>query len=196
MPKVFFKKLSDHGASAARSPGLVRFFGRSLHNPNLWHLNRFSVSWAVSVGLFMAYVPVPFQMLLAAGAAIAIGCNLPIAVALVWVSNPVTMPPLFYAAYELGAWVLEEKVSAQAFELSWDWLLTQLGGIWQPFLLGCFLFGLSLAVLGHVAVRLFWRIHVSQAWQQRKHLRRQAKLQAKHPPEQTGTGNGNGDSPP
>ena len=60
MAKEFFKKIAERGASAARSPGIVKFFGHSLHNPNLWHLNRFSVSWAVSVGLFMAYVPVPF----------------------------------------------------------------------------------------------------------------------------------------
>lgn len=178
MPKIFFKKIAAHGAEAARSPGLAKFFGRALNNPNLWHLNRYSVSWAVSVGLFMAYVPVPFQMLLAAAAALGIGCNLPIAVALVWISNPITMPLLFYSAYVLGAWVLGIHAGDPAFELSVDWLLTQLGGIWQPFLLGCLIFGLSLAILGNLAVRLMWRIQVSQAWQRRK-LRRKLKQQAK-----------------
>ena len=178
MPKIFFKKIAAHGADAARSPGLARFFGRALHNPNLWHLNRFSVSWAVSVGVFMAYVPVPFQMLLAAAAAIGIGCNLPIAVALVWISNPVTMPILFYGAYILGAWVLGISAGDPAFELTIDWLLTHLGGIWQPFLLGCLIFGLSLAILGNFAVRLMWRVQVTQAWQQRQ-LRRKRKREEK-----------------
>ncbi len=179
MPKKFFKKIAEHGASAARSPGIARYFGAALHNPNLWHLNRFSVSWAVSVGLFMAYVPVPFQMLLAAAVAIGIGCNLPIAVALVWVSNPVTMPPLFYAAYVVGTWILGIRTGNPEFELTWNWLLTQLGGIWQPFLLGCFIFGLSLAILGNISVRLLWRIQVSQAWEKRKSRRMEKKLARK-----------------
>jgi len=127
----------------------------------------------------MAYVPVPFQMLLAAGGAIAIGCNLPIAVALVWVSNPVTMPPLFYAAYELGAQILGVRAGSLAFELTWNWLFTQLGDIWQPFLLGCFIFGLGLALIGNIAVRLLWRIQVGKAWRKRQH-RRVKKRRAKN----------------
>ncbi len=178
MPKVFFRKLAARGADAARSPGIVRFFGHTLQNKNLWHLNRYSVSWAVSVGLFVAYVPVPFQMLLAAAAAIVIGCNLPIAVTLVWVSNPVTMPPMLYAAYLLGAWILGLRAKNPAFELSWDWLITHWASIWQPMLLGSFIFGLSLAILGNIAVRLMWRIQVGKAWQRRK-LRRKRKQQAK-----------------
>ena len=80
-----------------RDAGAVRLFGRAIHNPDLWHLNRHSVALAVAVGLFMAFmpVPVPVQMILAAAGAIMLGCNLPIAVVIVWVSNPVTMPPLF-----------------------------------------------------------------------------------------------------
>ena len=46
-------------------------FGKLLHDPNLWHLNRRSAAGAFGVGLFMMYMPPFGQMLMAAAAAIA-----------------------------------------------------------------------------------------------------------------------------
>jgi uncharacterized protein (DUF2062 family) len=48
------------------------------------------------VGLFCAFIPVPFQMLLAAPSAIIFSANLPVSIALVWITNPITMPPIFF----------------------------------------------------------------------------------------------------
>ena len=74
----------------------LRFLGDWLHDPNIWHLNRRSASMAVFIGLFIAFVPLPSQMLMAAVLAVLLRVNLPLSVLLVWVSNPITMPPLFY----------------------------------------------------------------------------------------------------
>ena len=130
---------------------------------------------AVSVALFMAWVPVPFQMILAAGAAIAIRCNLPVAVALVWISNPVTVAPMFYGAYELGGWILDVPPVDLRIDISLQWLLHELGRVWEPFLLGCFVLGIASAVLGHVAVRLAWRAHVMVSWRDRRDRRIQRR---------------------
>lgn len=170
MPKKYFKRIMpDH--KTIREHKHLQMFGTLLHDPNLWHLNRRSVSGAVAVGLFMAFVPVPFQMLFAAAVAIPLRVNLPLSVALVWVSNPITMPPLFYGAYLLGAWVLHRPEQPFHFELSWEWLGSGLLHIWEPFLLGCFLVGVTTAVLGYVAVRLFWRWHVVKHHRLRKFRR-------------------------
>jgi len=169
------RRLLPANSKLVRDPTLRKVLGAVLDNASLWHLNRNSIAWAVSVGLFMAFVPVPWQMLLAAAAAAAIGCNLPISVALVWISNPITMPPMFYACYKFGAWVLGIPPRPFTFELSFDWLLGELGAIWQPFLLGCFLAGLICAVLGHVAVRVIWRIHVIYLWRERRNRRLHAR---------------------
>ena len=106
MPKKLIKKYMPDHETIRNHPHLNKIFGTLLHDPNLLHLNRRSVSMAFAVGLFMAFVPVPFQMVLAAAAAIIIRCNLPISVGLVWVSNPFTMPPLFYFCYLVGTWIL------------------------------------------------------------------------------------------
>ena len=167
MPRKLLKQLLP-GEEKLRDDQQLKLLGPMLHNPNLWHLTRSSVATAVSVGLLIAFVPAPGQMLLAATMAILIGCNLPIAVAGVLVSNPLTMPPLFYGAYRVGAWLLGETTHKVQFEVSVEWLSTQLSGIWQPFLLGCLICGLACALVGNIAIRLIWRLHVWRRWRERK----------------------------
>src|SRR5690606_41229060 len=53
-------------------------------------------------------------------------CNLPIAVALVWITNPLTMPFFFYLTYRVGAFLLNRPAIEVNFELSVDWLSTKL----------------------------------------------------------------------
>ena len=153
---------------------LRRVFGQLLLHPDLWHLGRGSVAWAVSIGLFMAWVPAPFQMVLAAGAAILVRCNLPVSVATVWISNPVTMAPLFLAAHQLGEWMLDRPPGDFRIELSLHWLFEELGKVWQPLLLGCLVLGLASAILGQIAIRLVWRAHIMASWRDRR-LRRQQR---------------------
>ncbi len=151
----------------------LRLFGTLLHDPNLWHLNRRSASGAFAVGLFMAFVPMPFQMIPAAAAAILLRVNLPISVALVWITNPFTMPPVFYFCYTLGAWLLETPVHAVEFEVSWEWASTELVRIWKPFLLGSFLVAAVCSALGYFGIRALWRWHVIREWEQRKEKRKE-----------------------
>jgi len=171
MPKRIIKRyLPDH--EKIRDHKHLKILGPLLHDPNLLHLNRRSVSGAFAVGLFFAWVPVPFQMLLSALAAIFVRVNLPISVALVWITNPITMPPMFYFAYKIGAWTLGHPPSNIKFELTWQWLEQSLGDIWQPFLLGCFIVGVVSSVLGYIIINRFWRAHVLHSWKARKEKRR------------------------
>lgn len=149
----------------------LRVFGRLLHDPNLWHLNRRSAAGAFAVGLFMMYMPPFGQWLMAAAAAIAFRVNLPISVALVFVTNPITIPPMFYAAYLLGALVLGQAVAP--FDLAFwaepaNWL-----SILYPLALGCLLCAMACSVVGYFGVRLAWRWHVLRQWERRS-ARRQA----------------------
>lgn len=175
MPRKIIKRYFP-GHDKIREHKNLQFLGPLLHDPNLLHLNRKSISGAFAVGLFIGWVPVPFQMVLAALVAIVFRVNMPISVMLVWFSNPVTMPPLFYFAYKLGTWILGVKESRFKFELSFEWLNQGLHAIWQPFLLGCFIMAVVSSIGGYLTIRGLWRMKVVQRWNERKDLRLIQKL--------------------
>ncbi|HGG58612.1 MAG TPA: DUF2062 domain-containing protein, partial [Gammaproteobacteria bacterium] len=140
MPRKFFKKIlpSEH---AVRNDKNLRFLGKLLHDPNLWHLNRKSLSGAFAVGLFMAFVPFPFgQTPAAALLAIFFRVNLPLSALLVWLTNPLTMPPIYLMAIKLGSWVLGIHPELTQFEMSWSWVSANLITFWKPFVVGSLIF--------------------------------------------------------
>lgn len=159
MPRKFFKRYMPDPHTIKNHKSLS-IFGELLHDPNLWHLNRRSVAGAFGVGLFFAWWPVPFQMVLAAALAIVLRTNLPLSVALVWITNPVTMPVMFYFAYLVGTWILRIPESDFNFELSMDWLMTGLTAIWQPFLAGCLLLAIISSIVGYFGIQFLWRMHI------------------------------------
>ena len=107
-------------------------------------------------------------MILAALLAVLLRCNLPIAIGLVWVTNPITVGPLFFFAYKLGAWLLDAEVEVGDWELSWEWLSEQFGIIWQPLLLGSLICGWVSGLTAAVIARLLWRLHVIRRWRERR----------------------------
>ena len=142
----------------------LKIFGRLLHDANLWHLNRRSARGAFAVGLFFAFIPVPFQMVLAAAAAIILRVNLPISVALVWITNPLTMPPIFYGSYLVGTLVLNQPEQHFAFEASWAWFIESLTTIGPAFLVGSLVCASIASVIGYFGIDLMWRRSVRRAW--------------------------------
>ena len=167
MPKKLIKKYMPDPEKLKQQKGL-QFLGDRLHEPNLWRLNRRSVSLAFAIGLFAAWIPTPGQMAIAAVAAFYFSANLPISVALVWVTNPLTMPPMFYFAYRVGLWSLGNPLPGEGFEFSLDSVMVSLGDIGGPFLFGCLILGVISSVVGYFGIRLFWRYHVMKQWQERK----------------------------
>lgn len=172
MPKETLKSIAP-SAARIREISALRFFGNWIYADNLWHINRYSASMAFFVGLFLAFMPVPGQMVLAALMAVMLKCNLPLSVALVWITNPVTMPAIYFLAYRVGALLLDAPVGELNFELSFHWLGTSLAAVWRPFLLGCLVAGLFFGCLGYFVISLLWRWRVSYRWRRRRERRRQ-----------------------
>ncbi|NQZ86254.1 MAG: DUF2062 domain-containing protein [Colwellia sp.] len=167
MPKKLIKRyMPDH--NTIKNNKYLQIFGDLLHNPNLWHLNRRSVAKAFAVGLFFAFIPVPFQMVLAAGFAIIVHANLPLAVALVWITNPLTIPAIFYACYIVGTWLIGAQEKEFEFEASWQWIIDSLSTIGPAFLLGCGVLAISFSILGYFAIQGLWRYSVLKEWKKRK----------------------------
>jgi hypothetical protein len=167
--KKILKRLSPKAAEI-RGHKNLGWLSQHLHDPSLWNFNRRSISKAFAVGLFCTFIPIPFQMVLAAPAAIIFSANLPISIALVWITNPFTMPFIFYAAYKLGAWILStpvEKNFIQSIEYvqqssgniteMMNRVVEVFGNIWQPFLLGNLIFSVVSSILGYWIILLIYQ---------------------------------------
>jgi len=130
MPKNTLKSLVPSPAKI-REMKALSVLGDWVYAGNLWHINRYSTSMAFFVGLFVAFMPIPGQMLLAALLAVLLRCNLPLSVTLVWITNPVTMPAIYFLAYRVGSLILEVPVGQLDFELTFAWLSQSLATTWK-----------------------------------------------------------------
>lgn len=146
----------------------LKIFGKLLQDANLWHLNRRSARGAFAVGLFFAFIPVPFQMVLAAATAILFRVNLPISATLVWLTNPLTMPPIFYGSYLVGTLVLNQPEQHFAFELNWAWFEQSIETIGPAFLVGSLVCASIASIIGYFGIDILWRRSVVKTRAARK----------------------------
>jgi uncharacterized protein (DUF2062 family) len=167
MPKHLIKKYFPD-RDTIRNHKRLQVFGNLLHDANLWHMNRRSVSGAFAAGLFWSMIPIPLQMLAAAACAIIFRVNMPISVALVWLTNPITMPPIFYINYLLGAWLMHSPPLEKDFEVSMEWFAESMHLIWQPLYVGSLVSGILLGVIGYACIRLLWRLHIIARFKEKR----------------------------
>jgi hypothetical protein len=167
MPRKFLKRIMPDHKTMREHPHLQKF-GQRLAEPKLWHLNRHSVAGGVALGIFIGFMLIFGQVFVAAALAILFRVNLPLAAMGVWITNPLTIAPIYYFTYKVGAWILDIPVGKYAFELSWDWFSGEFLMIWQPLILGCLICGTIAALLGIISVKLLWRLMVIRNWARRK----------------------------
>jgi uncharacterized protein (DUF2062 family) len=108
----------------------------------------------------------------ALASAIALRVNIPVTLAAIFITNPVTMVPLYYAAYRSGCFVLGLTPLTRLPRFNaHDWLPAFHGPFLEPFLLGCLMLGLAVAVLGYVLLGLSWHLSLVYKFYKRKRLR-------------------------
>lgn len=180
MPRRFFEKFLPHPDTVRGNRWLAPFAGW-LQHPNLWHLNRRSVSRAFGIGLFAGLVPGPLQMLTAVLLAVPLRANLLVALATTFYTNPFTIVPLYVVAYEYGKFLLGHAggtLRIVPFEMDWssfvqsaramiDWCVS----MGKPLAVGLVALALTLGVAGAVAARVAWRIYVVVKWRRRRAAR-------------------------
>jgi len=143
------------------------WINEKISDPMLWYLNRRSVTGGVAVGLFVAWLPLPMQMLVAAILAALLRVHVPISVVLVWFSNPITFPVLLYAAWFVGSTLLGTQMLASPLSMSITELMHSAVEAWPEILFGSiFCAGVS-AVLGYFASNVVWRILAIRRWKRR-----------------------------
>ncbi|MBK5969947.1 hypothetical protein Thiosp_02649 [Thiorhodovibrio litoralis] len=147
----------------------LRRVAHLLREPQLWVLNRRSVSGGVALGFFILCLPPLGQPFYATIGAIKLRVNLPIAFSLVWLSNPLTIPPLFYFAYVIGCLLLLRPVPPfnAHFWIDWhNWL-----GILGPVLLGSLVCATISALIAYWTVQGLWRWAVVRRLNARRRAR-------------------------
>ncbi len=158
----------------------LRWLGHRLHDPNLWHLGRRSVAGAMGLGFFLAFIPIPIHMVVAAIVALVCRVNLPIIMTAIWITNPVTWVPMFYFAYRIGLFLTGAPAAVGSARLlpsvaEFSALFDQ---IWWPLCVGSLACGVVAGLVGYFGVELLWRVHLVRRIKQRA-LRRSGHREAR-----------------
>lgn len=159
-----------------RASRWLRPLAHHFDNDRLWLTDRHSVATAVAIGVFFGFMLPIAQFLFAVGVAIALRANVAIAAAATLVSNPLTFPPIYWAAYKLGRWILgapADHTGALRIEKQAEELMSQTGfvaGIWHsiqgagvPLVVGLAVLAITGAAVGFGLVWLLWRPHARPA---------------------------------
>lgn len=171
-----FKRLQKYlpTANEIQQYRYLHIFGDNLKQPELWHFTRQSTAKGVAIGIFCAFLPMPFEMIPAIFLAIYLGGNMPFAIAGVWLSNPLTWVPLYTPCYLLGAYIINiEPVNIHEITIS------QFGWHYVALWLGCLISGLLISLSVHFIISFMWRSQIRQRWNQRKEARLAKKLKKK-----------------
>ena len=152
---------------------LLRPFAKQLRQPNLWHLNHRSVPRAVAVGLGVGVV-IPFMhTFVAALIAIPTRANVALAATCTLVINPLTIPPMYWAAYHIGLWELRHDAIVDphaAREASGELghLLFWIHHASGPTALGILTISASAALIGYGVSATGWRLWLRSKWRRRR----------------------------
>ena len=157
MPRRLFLRLRPI-AARLRDTWYFRALGPRLTDQRLWGVNRRAITTAFGTAVAIYFIPLPVHLPLGVLAAMIWRQNLPTMFLSFLLLNPLTVVPLYYTAYRIGALVLGHPGDKLEVEPSWDWLRDGLGTIWEPFLVGCLICGVVGGFLAYRLLELIWRI--------------------------------------
>ena len=126
-------------------------------SPDYWFFNQSSVSRGCAVAVCGAFMPIPFQMVIAVLLALPLRANLIISLGLLWINNPLTVVPIYWFCYFVGTHILQQQTQNIDMHLSWHWMTHELMTIWKPFLLGCAVCGIVLGIITYFVVYFVWK---------------------------------------
>lgn len=179
MPRRLFKKLNRkrhhlHGS------WFMKPFAFVFADSAFWSLNRRNVTRAVALGFFIAFMPPVFpHTIIAVALAVLLRLNVPVTLTAIFINNPITIVPMYYAAYRVGCWALGVVALDALPEMTaQSWRLALQGHAFlKPLLLGCVMLGTLAATTAFVVIGSLWHLSLVN----RYHRRKQARLSRKAP---------------
>lgn len=128
----------------------------------------------MALGLGIGVIIPVMHTLFAALLAIPFRANVAIAAAVTLVINPLTIPPLYYAAYHVGSWELRHDTgvvdpsTAQQVTGELQRILFWIHEASGPIALGVVTIALAAAAAGYILAALIWRLWRGSRWRQRR----------------------------
>ncbi len=127
------------------------WLNKHLTDPELWKWNKKSIAKAFAIGLFCAFLPVPIHMLLAGILAVSFSANIMLSLLIVWVNNPITIVPIFYFTYKLGASIIGVEIDPE-FEFSFGYLMDNFWSATLALWIGGLITSILMATLGYFSI--------------------------------------------
>ncbi|SDA12437.1 DUF2062 domain-containing protein [Sphingomonas sp. NFR15] len=144
---------------------LLRPVAHRVLAPALWRFTRRSVPRGVALGMVTGILFPVAQVPLSALLALPVRANIPTAALTTFITNPLTTPPLWVAAYWIGSRLLRyEGASVRAGEGWLHWLVSQAG---PSLVVGLLTITAVFAVTGFAASALGWRWWIVRKWRAR-----------------------------
>lgn len=165
--KVFKKKPSGKGKIDA--------FLEKYKLPKAYlSVNRKMITRGVAIGLFWGFIPMPMQMLAVMATTPLLRFNVPIAISMVWLSNPFTMPPMYYVEYLTGNFILGYE-GIEGIELTMEWFSENFDDILVPLYVGTAFYSIIVTSLVYVLLNRLWIRSVHSEKHERKIARKEKK---------------------
>jgi len=165
MPGEFFKKITPD-MTKIKGDRKFKFLAKYIGEVHLWRPTRRSLSRAVLLGGIVTWLPIPFQIPLAAFLSTVFRAHIFTASILALITNPLTMGPMYYSAFKLGESILGD-VNAPVSEFSLDIIANNASVMWQPLLLGCAIFGAITSLTLYLCIQIYWRRVTLRKWKNR-----------------------------
>ncbi|MFT7466225.1 MAG: hypothetical protein ACI9GY_000594 [Brevundimonas sp.] len=127
------------------------WLNKHLTDPELWKWNKKSIAKAFAIGLFCAFLPVPIHMLLAGILAVSFSANIMLSLLIVWVNNPITIVPIIYFTYKLGASIIGVEIDPE-FEFSFGYLMDNFWSATLALWIGGLITSILMATLGYFSI--------------------------------------------
>jgi len=154
--KKFLRPLPRR-SNVHRYPVLKWFSQTAYKRSYLWSFRRTEISSALFWGVWISMLPiVGVQMIVVFFVSLLVRANLPLIVALQWISNPLTMGPIYFADYKIGLSVLNllgvdyKKNKLLSPEYNWSEFsfsdLLRLIDTFPPMMVGGSVLGISLGL--------------------------------------------------
>jgi uncharacterized protein (DUF2062 family) len=109
----------------------------------------------VLVGFFVAFIPMPMQMVAVLAVLPFFKFNALIGISLVWITNPVTMPIIYYVEYLTGNFILMRD-DIQDVQITLEWFSENIDNIFIPLYTGALFYSTVSAIFFYYLVNWLW----------------------------------------